>query len=125
MQSQFLNVPFGEAQLLYNALKLFDDISYRNEYLVNIKLQPGRVSNLVFRISHKIFHSKYSQSKLTIIKFFFVGQCAVFDNHRVLHGRSGFGLRADSGERAYHGGYTDWDELISKLSVLRIKLGMA
>ena len=56
---------------------------------------------------------------------FFVGQCAVFDNHRVLHGRSGFELRADSGDRVYHGGYIDWDELISKLNVLRIKLGMA
>ena len=54
-----------------------------------------------------------------------VGQCAVFDNHRVLHGRSGFKLPSDSGgERAYHGGYMDWDELISKLNVLRIKLGM-
>ena len=53
-----------------------------------------------------------------------LGQCAVFDNHRVLHGRSGFELLPNCGERAYHGGYMDWDELISKLNVLRIKLGM-
>ncbi len=67
---------------------------------------------------------KYPKSELANI-IIFVGQCAVFDNHRVLHGRSGFELRADSSERAYHGGYMDWDELISKLNVLRIKLGMA
>ena len=62
---------------------------------------------------------------MIIQKFFFIiGQCAVFDNHRVLHGRSGFESRPNCGERAYHGGYIDWDELISKLNVLRIKLGM-
>ena len=55
----------------------------------------------------------------------FTGQCAVFDNHRVLHGRSGFEMRSDAGKRAYHGGYLDWDELISKLNVLRIKLNMS
>ena len=47
-----------------------------------------------------------------------LGQCAVFDNHRVLHGRSGFEMHPDSSTRTYHGGYIDWDEMISKLNVL-------
>ena len=53
-----------------------------------------------------------------------IGQCVVFDNHRVLHGRSGFEMRGDAGKRVYHGGYMDWDEIISKLNVLRIKLNL-
>ena len=57
--------------------------------------------------------------------FVTIGQCAVFDNHRVLHGRSGFEMHPESGTRTYHGGYIDWDELISKLNVLRVKLGMS
>ena len=42
MRSQFLNVPLGKVQPLYNALKLFNDISYDDENLINLKLQPGK-----------------------------------------------------------------------------------
>ena len=38
MRSQFLNLPIDKIQPLYNALKLFDDICYDNEYLINLKL---------------------------------------------------------------------------------------
>ena len=43
MRSQFLNLPLNEVQPLYNALKLFDDLCYDNEYLINLKLKPGNV----------------------------------------------------------------------------------
>ena len=42
MRSQFLNVLFCKVQPLYNALKLFNDIAYGDEYLINLKLQPGK-----------------------------------------------------------------------------------
>ena len=42
MRSQFLNVPLYKVQPLYNALKLFDDISYAEENLINLKLKPGK-----------------------------------------------------------------------------------
>ena len=42
MRSQFLNLPIDKIQPLYNALKLFDDICYDNEYLINLKLKPGK-----------------------------------------------------------------------------------
>ena len=43
MRSQFLNLPIDKIQPLYNALKLFDDICYDNEYLINLKLKPGKI----------------------------------------------------------------------------------
>ena len=43
MRSQFLNIPVDKVQQLYNALKLFDDLCYDNEYLINLKLKPGNI----------------------------------------------------------------------------------
>ena len=43
MRSQFLNIPVDKVQQLYNALKLFDDLCYDNEYLINLKLKPGNM----------------------------------------------------------------------------------
>ena len=43
MRSQFLNLPLDKVQPLYNALKLFDDLCYDDEYLINLKLKPGNM----------------------------------------------------------------------------------
>ena len=50
------------------------------------------------------------------------GECVVFDNLRVLHGRTGYSYdpaSGDGGVRNYKGAYIDWDELISKINVLK------
>ena len=47
------------------------------------------------------------------------GECVVFDNLRVLHGRRGFTL-TENGERTIQGGYIDWDEVRSKINILAI-----
>ena len=52
----------------------------------------------------------------------FTGECVVFDNLRVLHGRKGFKL-TEQGERTIQGGYVDWDEVRSKINILKIILG--
>ena len=43
----------------------------------------------------------------------------VFDNLRVLHGRTHFDLIGKDGKREIHGGYVDWDEVKSKINILR------
>ena len=56
------------------------------------------------------------------INFYFVGECVVFDNLRILHGRKGFDLK-ENGERTVQGGYVDWDEVRSKINILKLVLG--
>jgi gamma-butyrobetaine dioxygenase len=47
------------------------------------------------------------------------GDCLVFDNTRVLHARTAFGLTAGSAGRHLQGCYADLDGLASTLAVLR------
>jgi hypothetical protein len=49
-----------------------------------------------------------------------LGDCAVFDNPRIMHGRKGYSL-ADGGFRQVQGGYVDWDEANSRVNALRAK----
>ena len=42
----------------------------------------------------------------------------VFDNQRVLHGRTSYKME-EGGVRHLEGGYVDWDELRSKINVLK------
>ncbi len=44
-----------------------------------------------------------------------------FNNLRVLHGRTGFNTKV-GGERLVQGAYLDWDEIRSKIRVLKAKL---
>ena len=45
------------------------------------------------------------------------GECIIFDNQRVLHGRKGFELQ-EGDSRVLKGAYVDWDEIKSKIRVL-------
>lgn len=47
----------------------------------------------------------------------YVGDCVVFDNLRVLHGRRGFKMEK-GGYRRLRGSYIDWDEARSRINVL-------
>lgn len=44
-----------------------------------------------------------------------------FNNQRILHGRTAFGNDSE-GERHVEGGYLDWDEVRSRIRVLKNKL---
>ncbi len=48
------------------------------------------------------------------------GDCAVFDNLRVLHGRREFHM-VKGGYRRLRGSYIDWDEARSRIHVLENK----
>ena len=46
------------------------------------------------------------------------GDCVVFDNNRVMHGRKGFEISGKS-PRIYHGCYVSWDEIWSRMNVIK------
>ena len=48
------------------------------------------------------------------------GECAVFDNRRILHGRIGY--EASKGSRLLQGMYTTWDEIRSRRNCILQKL---
>lgn len=50
------------------------------------------------------------------------GDCAIFDNRRVLHGRTDFD--ATSGSRHFKGTYVDWDDLIDSYNSMKKKHSM-
>ncbi|XP_070534063.1 gamma-butyrobetaine dioxygenase-like [Ptychodera flava] len=51
------------------------------------------------------------------------GDLVVFNNVRVLHGREAFNVHG-SGERHLEGGYIDWDDVHSRIRVLRTKFDL-
>ena len=61
-------------------------------------------------------------NKVRLFNSFESGECVVFDNLRVLHGRTHFDLIGPDGKREVHGGYVDWDEVKSKINILRKRL---
>ena len=80
---------------------------------------PIRIHN--FWISKASYIISQGSENISVI-FHSIGECVVFDNLRVLHGRKGFGLKED-GERTIQGGYVDWDEVRSKINILKLVLG--
>ena len=50
--------------------------------------------------------------------FSILGDCISFDNTRILHGRKGYLATKDSG-RLYQGSYVAWDEIRSKMNVIK------
>ena len=108
---------------LYKALKRFNDIAYSKDVMIKHKLKPGK--NLNAYVSIKKFYYSYSpgfNKEYIILCMVFLGECVVFDNHRVLHGRVGYTMDPKGGNRIYNGCYVDWDEILSKFNLLRVRL---
>ena len=107
---------------MYKALKCFNNIAYAENVLIKYKLKPGKIkaSCLVCGGMNVIIHKNVlNQSALYHIVS---GECAVFDNHRVLHGRVGYTVDPKGGSRSYNGAYVDWDEILSRMNILQTKL---
>ena len=62
-------------------------------------------------------------SGFAIIDAFSTGEIACFNNHRLVHGRTGYEMQP-GWERLLEGTYLDWDELWSKRRVLEAELGL-
>ena len=56
-----------------------------------------------------------------ILFIYFTGDILCFNNRRTLHGREAFSVTKTS-NRHLEGGYIEWDEVNSKLRVLKDKL---
>ena len=57
-------------------------------------------------------------TKLTLL---IAGDMLTFDNRRILHGRAFY----SDGRRLLCGGYLDWDEIYSRIRVLREQLKLS
>ncbi len=71
---------------------------------------------LVKKIQHQNIFILY-ENFVVIFYSVLIGECSVFDNLRVLHGRRGYKLE-EGGHRHLKGCYMDWDEIHSKMNVL-------
>jgi gamma-butyrobetaine dioxygenase len=90
----------------YRSLALFDRLAYDPENQIVYKLKEGNQNKL---------------SDVYVLDFiFYSGDCAVLDNQRIMHGRKSYKLET-GGYRQLQGGYVDWDEINSRLNVLRAK----
>jgi len=85
----------------------------RGSYLTT--LTPEQV--LPFYRALKHFNDLCYHKDQMVIHRLNPGECVVFDNLRVLHGRKDFTVNA-GGTRQLHGGYMDWDEIRSKFNSL-------
>ncbi|XP_059091646.1 gamma-butyrobetaine dioxygenase-like [Tigriopus californicus] len=98
------NVPLAQVTPLYQALIAFSQIANSPQNCFSLKLSPG--------------------------------QCVVFDNLRVLHSREGFTQSCGNDHepqndlnggpqfpksRHIHGAYIDWDEIESRMNVLKLE----
>jgi gamma-butyrobetaine dioxygenase len=89
----------------------------------NRSLQPLRLGRegspdetVAFYAAYRAFAETIIRPELMLTFRLEPGDCAVFDNTRILHARTGF---AAAGERHLQGCYTDLDGVASTLAVLR------
>jgi len=70
----------------------------------------------------KLFYTLCYQEEFLVKYKLKEGDIAVFDNHRVMHGREGFTVKdGEEGDRHLLGSYIDWDEINDKINVLKNK----
>jgi gamma-butyrobetaine dioxygenase len=87
-------------------------------------LRPGRdrpvEETVAFYAAYRAFAEMVTRPDLMLTFRLEPGDCAVFDNTRILHARTGF---AATGRRHLQGCYADLDGVASTLAVLRRKRG--
>ncbi|TRY82046.1 hypothetical protein DNTS_006688 [Danionella cerebrum] len=84
-----LDLPLHQVQLFYSSLKSFVELLSRPPNVCTYRMQPGHGSDVV-----------------------------TFDNWRLLHGRRSYMSRGQN-SRHLEGAYLDWDEVMSRLRILR------
>lgn len=121
------NIPLSKVTPLYQALIAFSHVANSPNNCISFKLSPGLHQNQ--------FNPQISGE--IIVHIYLSGQCVVFDNLRVLHSREGFthtfgsdhvdenGLSEKKPQlaesRHIHGAYIDWDEIESRINVLKLE----
>ena len=92
-----------------------------------IETFQGSTSNFWRLLAQAFRYFEVVFLKETILKLFFIhlfyssGDIITFDNRRVIHARSSY-VVTESDNRHLEGGYLDWDEVRSRIRVLRQKI---
>ena len=129
-----------ETKMHYQAMKLLDSLAYTKKFLIETKLNDGNFWNqiLLFGLTKICLKQKkiimpwslflYPTNFFQTLKmgmyhtwfnfWSFLGECISFDNTRILHGRKGYVANQDS-SRLYQGSYVAWDEIRSRMNVIR------
>ncbi|RDD36325.1 Gamma-butyrobetaine dioxygenase [Trichoplax sp. H2] len=132
-QHAFVFFDIGNDYVEYNQLNHHPLITLnsRNEVIRFVHNNHARSSILdvpedkvtdIYRAFRAIVHIMYDQSNLVTNKME-SGEMVVFDNWRVLHGRSPFQLTA-GGNRHLEGCFIDWDETTSRMRAIEEKQKM-
>ena len=107
-----LDVALDDVEPLYRAMKAFDDLVNHRQCQVRHKMRPGITAHHftmnVFIIPSCLDHA---------------GDIVSVVNTRVMHGRTE--LRGKMSTRSLQCGYMDWDEIDSKIRVLKRDLAAA
>ncbi|XP_059091647.1 gamma-butyrobetaine dioxygenase-like [Tigriopus californicus] len=109
----------------YTSLPTFQLNAFGEVYRVNFNNQVrDNVMNIPLKDVKDLYEAlmflndlAYDPQNMILYKLQ-AGECVIFDNQRILHGRRGYALE-EGGHRYLQGGYMDWDEVNSKINVLR------
>lgn len=102
-------IKMEDVKPVYKALKTFTEYCYKKENLIAFKMQEGNnIQELIETCFISIIISNY---------LIFPGEVLFFDNWRYLHGREGYD--PSKGHRHLEGCYFDWDEVFSRINVLK------
>jgi gamma-butyrobetaine dioxygenase len=91
-------------------------IRFNNRSLQALRRPPGEVA--AFYAAYRRWAARLAQPELALTLRLKPGDCLIFDNTRVLHGRTGF---TSTGDRLLQGCYADLDGLASTVAVLTRK----
>lgn len=94
------------------------EIRFNNRSLAPFMGDPERVERLY--AAYAAFARMLERPALQVVFKLAPGDLFIVDNRRVLHGRTGF---AGTGHRHLQGCYADMDGLLSRLTILRDRLG--
>jgi gamma-butyrobetaine dioxygenase len=95
------------------------EIRFNNRSLGTPVLPAARLE--AWYRAYRSFAELLDSPELQVVLKLSPGELLIVDNHRVLHGRTGFAGAA--GARHLQGAYADRDGLLSRLAVLRRRLG--
>lgn len=98
----------------------FKQVYYNDQVRASYLNVPVEKVQDVYR-AIKLFHQTlYKNNISTKLRD---GEVVTFNNTRVMHGRTGYTVDSSSGEqvRHYEGGYLEWDEIHSRMRILREK----
>jgi gamma-butyrobetaine dioxygenase len=95
----------------------FFEVRYSNALMAPLRCDPSDV--MAFYAAYRAFSGILREPEFEFVFRLGAGDCEVFDNRRVMHGREAFSPQ--TGRRHLQGCYVDTDDFLSRLRVLNRK----